>query len=60
MPVLRYLGALNFARVQIIAGVAAGLFLPVPAWSGVTLSRHTYRAGFIPGVVAGMVMLGLS
>jgi hypothetical protein len=52
-----------FARINIVAGLAAGLSLPVLAWSRVTLSRHTYPevfAGFILGLVAGVVMLCLS
>ena len=55
--------AVIFARINVASGVAAGLFLPVLAWSRVTLSRHTCAevfAGFVLGFVAGVVMLYLS
>ena len=53
-------GAVIFARINIVSGVAAGLFLPVLAWSRVALSRHTYPevvAGCMLGLTAGVVML---
>lgn len=55
--------AVVLARINIISGVAALLFLPVLAWSRVALVRHTCRevfVGLILGLAAGMVMLGLS
>lgn len=55
--------AVIFARINIVPGVVAGVFLPVLGWSRVTLSRHTYPevfAGFLLGLVAGVVMLCLS